>query len=404
VPAPGPDLASARPAESEVAIDPDSPEPPSIPVAAAPEEAPEPGASAAYVASVEGRVECSRAGGDRWFLAREGAPLQLGDRVRTRFSRARVEFESGSVLHVNRFTTLTLEKRAKPPGLSALGGEVYVESVPADKGFRVETPHGRATALGTGFGVEVERTGTTVLVVEGRVEVATDAGEVEIPAGREARLARRTSPPEGMREAKDVARRLGWTGEFGDGEPGRALAFDLRAGAAVGGDWETVSGSSAVQRSLARENAFFLFGERSWRDYRVSAKVVVEERGAGGYGVGLVGYWLDRGRNLRFRNVLSSWDLIAGYGQDTPALASAPGRLPVGAELRLLMELRSTPRGVLVRGKVWPAGSPEPARWTLEVLYEGGRHFSGRAGLWAYKCRASFSEVEVERLSATGTR
>jgi hypothetical protein len=130
--------------------------------------------------------------------------------VRTRLSRARIEFESGTALCVNRWTTLTLGEKPHPPGLSMVGGEVYVETVPADRGFWVETPHGRAVDLGTRFGVDVELNGTLVVVAEGEVEASTDRGRAEVGAGKEVRLARRTSPPEPVREATDLERRLAW--------------------------------------------------------------------------------------------------------------------------------------------------------------------------------------------------
>jgi hypothetical protein len=181
------------------------------PVLSAKDESRRTGASAAYVASVEGRVECAKAGGDRWFLAREGAPLQLGDRVRTKLSRARVAFDSGSVLYVNRWTTLTLSEERAAPGLSMVGGDIFVETVPAHRGFTVETPHGRAVDLGTRFGVDVEAVRTTIVVIEGKVEASTDAGEVEIGQAQGSVLTRLTGRPEAPRAVRDASDRFAWT-------------------------------------------------------------------------------------------------------------------------------------------------------------------------------------------------
>jgi ferric-dicitrate binding protein FerR (iron transport regulator) len=117
---------------------------------------------------------------------------------------------------MNRFTTLALSDNAKPPGLSMVGGEIYVETSRGDRGFRVETPHGVAVDLGTRFDVEVRARGTSVLVAEGAVEVATDAGTARARENEEALLARRTSPPAvRARGTRDLVRRLAWTEALG---------------------------------------------------------------------------------------------------------------------------------------------------------------------------------------------
>jgi ferric-dicitrate binding protein FerR (iron transport regulator) len=149
------------------------------------------GGSLGFFSAVDGTVEFARGGTGRWFRAREGAGLVGGDRLRTRFSRARVELESGSVVCLNRFTTLTLGEGAGPPGLEIVGGEVYVETVPADRGFRVETPHGRVVDLGTRFVVDVAVHSTTVVCAEGKVEASTDGGRASLARGELVRLARR---------------------------------------------------------------------------------------------------------------------------------------------------------------------------------------------------------------------
>jgi hypothetical protein len=171
---------------------------------------PSPPKTLGYVDDFEGEVECRRRADEVWLSSAAGTPLREGDGLRTKFSRARVAFESGSVLFLNRFTTLTLGRKAGRPGLSMVGGEVYVETSPRDSGFTVETPHGRAVDLGTRFDVEVDRTGTTVLVVEGRVRASTDVGADEVAPGREVLLSRRKSPPGPVRRTADLRRRLAW--------------------------------------------------------------------------------------------------------------------------------------------------------------------------------------------------
>jgi hypothetical protein len=206
------------------------------------------GESLGELVGLEGRVELARAGTDGWLAARDGTPLQLGDRVRTKLSRARIELDSGSVVRVNRWTTLTLAEEATPPGLSMVGGEVYIETVPQDRGFRVETPHGRALDLGTRFGVETGIHATTIVCVKGRVEASTDGGRVELGDGQEVRLARRTAPPGVVRDARDLDRRLAWA--TGDAVKPRAASDDIlltaRDGRLVGSDWRLVRDGEAI--------------------------------------------------------------------------------------------------------------------------------------------------------------
>jgi hypothetical protein len=145
-----------------------------------------------------------------------------------------MEFDGGSVVYVDHFTTLALDAGAGAgaPGLSMVGGEVYVETVPADGGFFVETPHGRATDLGTRFGVDADPHGTTVLCLEGRVEASTDEGTAEVGAGQEVRLARRTGPPGPVRDRADAEARFAWAEGLGK-KPAAPAAKAASAGSPV---------------------------------------------------------------------------------------------------------------------------------------------------------------------------
>lgn len=181
------------------------------------EGAPTPGGHVAYLDALEGDVELARGGSGAWVQAVAGAPISSGDRLRTKLSRARVAFESGSALYVNRWTTLALSavEGTRTPLVGLVGGEVYVEVSPADRGFAVETPHGRAVDLGTRFAVEVKPAGTTVVVVEGSVRASTDAGEAELMANQEVFLVGRASRPGRVRTVKELDNRLAaWTAGF----------------------------------------------------------------------------------------------------------------------------------------------------------------------------------------------
>jgi ferric-dicitrate binding protein FerR (iron transport regulator) len=223
--------------------------------AAAPAAIPEPkepgaGVSLAFVAATEGEVEYSSAGHERWVRAREGTGLRTGDRVRAGFARARIEFESGSVLYVNRSTHLALAEAKAPPGLSITGGEVYVEAATRDTGFRVETPHGRVVDLGTRFTVAIGVRGSLVAVVEGKVRASTDAGAADLAADQQVVLARRDGPPGTVRRARDLARRLAWTRAVS--KPTGETLLLARDGRIVGRNWRPVRDPEA-QAGIALE-------------------------------------------------------------------------------------------------------------------------------------------------------
>jgi ferric-dicitrate binding protein FerR (iron transport regulator)/tetratricopeptide (TPR) repeat protein len=146
--------------------------------------------------------------------------LAVGQSLRTGpAERRRVELPDGSVLYVNRSTSLTL---AGIRHVTLHGGEVFVEvaprhgqkdeAAPAGPRFVVRTPQREITALGTKFDVRHDdRQGTGVLVTQGKVQVSglrlpVLAGQqlgvwAEAPAGEE-------SPPTAAPRASYV---LDWT-------------------------------------------------------------------------------------------------------------------------------------------------------------------------------------------------
>jgi hypothetical protein len=370
-------------------------------------------ASAGSFASVDGPAEFARGDGERWFPAREGAPLMVGDRVRTRFSRARIELDSGSSISVNRFTTIELVRGAGPPALSVVGGDVYADTSEEDRGFRIDTPHGWAVVLGTKLAVEVRRFGTTVLVVEGAVEAATEKGSVRLGAGQGLRLSARDAEPGPAETVHDIEKRLAWALGAPAVRAPQEIGFDLREGEVVGqGEWKATAEESVAVKQFSLHNGFYLFGGLEWRNYTVSARVRLEATPHNLFGVGLVGYWEDESRMLRLRFIhhhggaLRAWQVTRGHGMaDVDERQRVRGDLRAGSDFRVRMELTTTTAGTRVRGRFWEASEPEPGRWRLDVLFRpteapGG----GRAGFWALGCRATFSEVSVEAVASRTRR
>jgi hypothetical protein len=248
--------------------------------------------------------------------------------------------------------------------------------------------------LGTRFAArDAGAAGTTVVVLAGSVLASTDVGETKLAAGQEVRLARRTSPPGRVRAARDLERRLSWA----DGID--RLAVDLARAVAHSGDWRVLPGSRVSLATVERLDAFFLLGEQDWRDYTLTARAVLEEKDRGDYyGVGLCGYWQNEREVLRLRYLFSQWEVVEGYRKDVRVLGSFPAQLEPGADLRMKFELQTVEGGVRVRAKVWPSARTEPAAWGIAAVHPFMGHRSGRPGLYGYKCKALFSEVEVRPL------
>ena len=356
----------------------------------------------AYVDAVDGAVERSRAGGD-WGAAHPGDPLAAGDRLRTKTSRAHVAFESGSRLHINHWTTLTFATDDATPGVSLVGGEVYVEVAKRDTGFFVETPHGRARDLGTRFGVESARSGTVVRVVEGAVEGATDEGAARVEAGQQVLLARRTSPPGPVQTSRDMDRKLAWAKRGGAKEL-FAEDFDrlrsLRGRFAVGKNGTATlveDGSRCIELS-SKDELSCLTGALNWRDYTVTARLKILASGANPsaalwahYGHSKLNYRL---RIYEGRVLLYKRDPIGGSAQSLVELQQPAITFDVWYRMRF--ELRNTRDGVKLAGKVWPDGQDEPAVWTVQhtdatpqVAARGG------VGLFVQRGTARFDDFKV---------
>jgi hypothetical protein len=216
------------------------------------EEAKGAGGFLAYLDVEDGFVE--RASGEgAWLPVHAGAGLSVGDGLRTAMGRAVVRFETGTVLALDRFTTLTFiaDERALP-GATVVRGQVYVDVNGRDRGFVVATPHGTLVDLGTKFGVKVRPvTGTNLMVVEGRVRASTDRGTVEVPGAFQVDLDSRIAVPRALRRVPNIAARLSWAAEipgFGDPAAGFGLVAAFRLDEGVGRDTVDAADAKRVHR------------------------------------------------------------------------------------------------------------------------------------------------------------
>jgi len=186
----------------------------------------------AYLDRTDGDVEFSPAGGATWSPARAGLALVVGDRLATKHALARVTYESGTALYLNHWTVLTVEVAEGVNGLHLERGAVYIETAKRDTGYYVATDHGRAVDLGTRFGVESKKSGTTVTVIEGGVRASTEAGAIELAADQSAHLARRVAPPRRLRDGGAEAR-VAWAVPMIPARPVVLYVFDEGEGAIV---------------------------------------------------------------------------------------------------------------------------------------------------------------------------
>ncbi|HIQ01869.1 MAG TPA: hypothetical protein EYH30_07035, partial [Anaerolineales bacterium] len=160
----------------------------------------------AVLSRVGGVVEILPTDSDTWRLAEAGEVIEAGDRVRTGLdSAATLLFFDGSTtdLEANTKVTLVQMLSRRDGGGRAIVlhqwlGRTYtqVEHLPdAASRFEIETPTAVTAARGTEFAVAVEEDGTTsVVVIEGLVDVTAQETTISVEAGR-ATTVRPTQPP-----------------------------------------------------------------------------------------------------------------------------------------------------------------------------------------------------------------
>ncbi len=116
---------------------------------------------------------------------------KLGETIATSAVQRRVALPDGSLLHLDRNTSVAIEG---PRHVRLLSGQAFVEVQPAnppEQRFVVRTPHRELTALGTKFAVTVAEKGTDLLVTQGKVQ----AGDAPQPVAAGQRLAASQQQP-----------------------------------------------------------------------------------------------------------------------------------------------------------------------------------------------------------------
>ena len=118
----------------------------------------------------QGQVFVSSFADSKPLQANAKSKLRAGSIVRTAGkSRAKLSLRDGAMVHVNANTVVQVSGRGQ---LRLFQGEVFVQPVDTGREFVIRTPNGDVTASGGAFDTEVTHAKTTVIVVQGRAEIA----------------------------------------------------------------------------------------------------------------------------------------------------------------------------------------------------------------------------------------
>ncbi len=144
----------------------------------------------AKLVSIEGSVESMRAHETEWQSAKLDDTLCPEDKVRTlENSRAAILLKNESILRLDQRTTVKFSAivSEKPSLLELIKGKVLFFSRFPRK-LLINTPFVNASSEGTEFLIEVDEESqtTTILVLEGRMTAANEAGSATIESGQAA--------------------------------------------------------------------------------------------------------------------------------------------------------------------------------------------------------------------------
>lgn len=188
-------------------------------------------------------VELRPAGADRFAPAAAGAAIPAGAAIRTDEStRVELALGDGSRVYLDHATEIALGRdgRAVVMARGNLVAEVaHLEGSPRAL-FR--TPGARVQVLGTRFSLAATDQQTSVRVVRGAVQLASDRGTVDVRAGEEG-VAGADAAPE-VTAAGDVVGAVGWSELLTPGEPDDELPAGIgelrafRPGESRDRDWK----------------------------------------------------------------------------------------------------------------------------------------------------------------------
>ena len=134
----------------------------------------------------EGSVFVRPAGASTWTQIQVGAPLSVGDTVRTGDDgKAALEFIDGALVRLGRLSAMTFNE-VSPTGAPAVmqhNGKAYFFSRGARKEPSIETPMVNAAIYGTELVVDVTSEKTTIDVLHGSIKASNELGAESVGVG-----------------------------------------------------------------------------------------------------------------------------------------------------------------------------------------------------------------------------
>lgn len=149
--------------------------------------------STSRLIEVAGRVEMILAGQTNWLNAAVGAELKAGDRVRTQAkSRAALQLADRSVIRLNELTTLQIlpPRQSEKRRFSLPSGSLFFFNREKPSDVEFDTPLAAGAIRGTEFLLEVSEGEPVVrlALIDGRVSLTADSGEITMAPGEDLRL------------------------------------------------------------------------------------------------------------------------------------------------------------------------------------------------------------------------
>jgi len=141
----------------------------------------------ARVVSVQGIVEARPSHGKRWQSVKQGETYCANEMIHVREnSRAALELANETIIRLDQNTTIVLTGEAEEASwLDLLKGAVhFITRTPHS--LKIKTPYVNAAVEGTEFVIRVENGETTISVIEGRVALQNEQGELLLTDGQSA--------------------------------------------------------------------------------------------------------------------------------------------------------------------------------------------------------------------------
>ena len=151
------------------------------------------------VLTVAGQVSILPAGTTVWQPAKPDQILKLNDKLRTgKDSRATVRLADLSVMRINELTTFELlppHEKDRKPLLDLKSGSLYFFSREKPLDIQFHTPTAAGAIRGTEFFLAAAEDGETRLaLLDGAVDLGNEAGQIQMQAGEQARVAKGKAP------------------------------------------------------------------------------------------------------------------------------------------------------------------------------------------------------------------